>query len=135
MTAARACRGSADRGSAGVWILALSGVLLLAGAASVLAGLAIVSRHEAGTAADLAALAAASQVLSGSEVACARAAVIAQANAAALESCTIAADGVVDVTVSVPVELGSLGIGVARAMARAGVAEVGEVPTPGPGDP
>jgi len=135
MTAARAFRVSADRGSAGVWVLALSGVLLLAGAASVLAGLAIISRHEAGTAADLAALAAASQVLSGSEVACARAAVIAEANAAALESCTIAADGVVDVTVSVTVELGSLGIGVARAMARAGVAEVGEVPLPGPGDP
>lgn len=106
-----------------VWVLALSGVLLLAGATSVLAGLAIVSRHEAGTAADLAALAAASQAMFGTEAACASAAMIAAANGAALESCDLLADGVVDVTVTVPVEFGSLGIGLARAAARAGPAE------------
>lgn len=115
--------------------MALSGVLLLSGAASVLAGLAIISRHEAGTAADLAALAAASQAMSGSEVACASAAMIAEVNGAVLESCSLIADGVVDVTATVSVQLGSLGIGVARAMARAGPAEVSDVPLPRPGDP
>lgn len=118
-----------DRGSAGVWVLALSGVLLLAGAASVLAGVAIISRHQAGTAADLAALAAASQAISGSEVACAKAQGIAVANEATMESCGLAADGVVDVTVTVPVEFGPLGVGVARARARAGPAEVGGHPS------
>lgn len=112
----------ADRGSAGIWVVALSGVLLLAGAASVLAGLAIVSRHEAGTAADLAALASASQAVSGSEVACAAAEEIAGVNGAELVSCALGADGVVDVTVTVTVQFGSLGLGVARADARAGPA-------------
>ena len=125
----------ADRGSASLWVLALSGVLLLAGAASVLAGLAIVSRHEAGTAADLAALAAASDALAGPDVACAGAAMIAEANGAGLESCRLIADGVVDVAVTVPVEFGSLGIGLARASARAGPAELEEVPMTAPGDP
>ncbi len=117
--------GSADRGSAGVWVLALSGVVLLAGAASVLAGLAIVSRHEAGTAADLAALAAASRALSGSEVACSRADEIALVNGADLTSCSLSSDGVVDVAVTVTVQFGSLGVGVAHAQARAGPAGPG----------
>jgi len=101
-------------------VLALSGVLLLAGAASVLAGLAIISRHEAGTAADLAALAAASQALSGTEVACGTAGEIARINGAALEACSLGPDGIADVTVRVTIEFGSLGFGVARAEARAG---------------
>lgn len=112
-----------DRGSAGVWVLALSGVLLLAGAASVLAGLAIISRHEAGTAADLAALAAASQALSGSDIACASAEEIAQLNGADMQSCSLGSEGVVAVTVTVTVQFGSLGLGIARADARAGPAE------------
>ncbi|MDQ3476830.1 MAG: flp pilus-assembly TadE/G-like family protein, partial [Actinomycetota bacterium] len=114
-----------ERGSAGVWVLALSGVILLSGAASVLAGMAIISRHEAGTAADLAALAAASRALSGPEVACAAGQDIADANGAELVSCTLSADGVVDVTVTVTVQFGSLGLGVARADARAGHAGTG----------
>ena len=112
-----------DEGSAGIWVLALSGVVLLAGTASVLAGLAIISRHEAGTAADLAALAAASQALSGSEVACSNAAQIAAINGAELQSCDLGGDGVVDVTVTVTLRFGSLGLGVAQADARAGPAE------------
>lgn len=114
-----------ERGSAGVWVLALSGVILLSGAASVLAGMAIISRHEAGTAADLAALAAASRAFSGPEVACAAGQDIADANGAELVSCTLSADGVVDVTVTVTVQFGSLGLGVARADARAGPAGTG----------
>ncbi len=119
----RALTVSGDRGSAGVWVLALSGVVILSGAASVLAGLAIISRHEAGTAADLASLAAASQALSGSEMACATAHEIAGANGAELVSCTLSADGVVDVAVTVTMRFGSLGLGVARADARAGPAD------------
>lgn len=114
-----------DRGSAGVWVLALSGVVLLSGTASLLAGVAIISRHEAGTAADLAALAAASRALSGSDVACGTAQDLADANGAELVSCTLSADGVVDVAVTVTVQFGSLGLGVARADARAGPAETG----------
>lgn len=127
MSAMRRTR-PADRGSASVWVLALSGVVLLSGVASVLAGLAIISRHEAGTAADLAALAAASQALSGSGVACARAEEIARINGAELQSCDLEADGVVDVAVTVTVRFGSLGLGVARAEARAGPVELGGQP-------
>ena len=113
-----------------MWVLAFSGVLLLAGAASVLAGLAIVARHEAGAAADLAALAGASQALSGSAAACGVAAEIAQANGAMLESCVLGDDGVVNVSATVAMRLGALGLGVARAEARAGPAEPeGPAPT------
>lgn len=112
-----------DRGSAAIWVLALSGVLLLAGTGSVLAGLAMISRHEAGTAADLAALAAASQALSGEAAACAAADQIARDNRAQLESCALGGDGIVGVAVTVTVRFGSLGLGVARAEARAGPAE------------
>ncbi len=122
-------RQHADRGSAGVWVLALSGVVLLSGAASVLAGVAMICRHEAGTAADLSALAAASQALSGSEIACSRAEEIALANGADLQSCSFGSDGVVDVAVTVTVQFGSLGLGQARAQARAGPAETGVAPT------
>ncbi len=111
---------SAERGSAGVWVLALSGVVLLAGAASVLAGVAMIGRHEAGTAADLSALAAASRALSGSEIACSSAEEIANANGADLQSCSLGPDGVVNVAVTVTVQFGSLGLGQARAQARAG---------------
>jgi len=127
--------GGQERGSASVWVLALSGIVLLAGAASVLAGLAIISRHEAGTAADLAALAAASQALSGSEAACALAEEIAGANGAPLEACRLSADGVVDLTVIVTMRFGSLGLGISRADARAGPAEVGEGPFRAAPDP
>ncbi|MDQ3716838.1 MAG: flp pilus-assembly TadE/G-like family protein [Actinomycetota bacterium] len=124
-----------DRGSASVWVLALSGVVLLSGTASVLAGVAIISRHEAGTAADLAALAAASQVLSGSEKACGAAQGIAGANGAELVSCTLSGDGVVDVAVTVTVQFGSLGLGVARADARAGPAGTADHDAGRPGGP
>lgn len=117
-----------ERGSAGVWVLALSGVLLLAGTASVLAGMAIIGRHEAGAAADLAALAAASQSLSGAEAACGLAAEIARANEAQLQACDLTGDGVSAVTVTVTIAFGSLGLGVARADARAGPADLDDPP-------
>ncbi|MCW2637141.1 MAG: Helicase/secretion neighborhood TadE-like protein, partial [Blastococcus sp.] len=47
-----------DRGSATVWVLALSAVLAVLGVAIALVAAAAVARHRAGTAADLAALAA-----------------------------------------------------------------------------
>lgn len=101
-------------------MLGLSGVLLLAGAASVLTGVAIIARHEAGTAADLAVLAAASRSLSGAEIACAAAGDIARANGAVLETCTLSEGGIADVSVTVTFRLAAFGFGVARADARAG---------------
>lgn len=115
-------RSSGDRGSAGIWVLALSGVVLLAGTASVLAGLAIITRHAAGTAADLAALAAAGDALSGSQAACHLAEEIAHANGAELAACSLSPDGVADVAATVSVRFGALGLGLARAQARAGPA-------------
>lgn len=106
---------------------------MLAGAASVLAGVAIIGRHQAGTAADLAAVAAASRALSGSAVACAQAEDITVANGAVLQSCSLGADGVVEVATVVEVQFGRLGVGFARAQARAGPAQVNDtsgVPVP-----
>src|SRR4051794_35931994 len=56
-------RRSEERGSATVWVLAFSTVLALAGAAGVLVGSAVVTRHRAAAAADLAALAAAGRAV------------------------------------------------------------------------
>ncbi|CAA9225654.1 MAG: hypothetical protein AVDCRST_MAG57-766 [uncultured Blastococcus sp.] len=112
-------RPDAERGSATVWVLALSGVLAVVGLAAVLVGAAVVARHRASGAADLAALAAAVRAVAGGD-ACATAAEIARANAAELTDCAVGAGSVVDVEVSVPVRLGELGVFSATARARAG---------------
>ncbi|MBA2417026.1 MAG: flp pilus-assembly TadE/G-like family protein [Geodermatophilaceae bacterium] len=108
-----------DRGSAGVWLLGLCSVLVLAATAAVLVGSALVTRHKAIAAADLSALAAAGAALEGEESACAAAADIATSMGARLLSCSLG--GVIaDVTVSVSAELGVVGLATARASARAG---------------
>ena len=58
-----------ERGSATVWVLALSGVLAAVGVAGVLIGAAVVARHRATSAADLSALAAAGQAATSGPVA------------------------------------------------------------------
>ncbi len=109
-----------ERGSATVWVLALSGVLAVVGVAVVLLGAAAVARHRATTAADLAALAAAVRAVGGDPAACDAAAQVAAANGAALSGCSVGPDAVVEVTVGVSVDLGPIGRPTARARARAG---------------
>ena len=117
--------GDAERGSATVWVLALSGVLAVLGAATVLVGAAVVARHRAGTAADMAALAGAGRAVVGAPEACAAAAAVARADGAVLDSCQLAAAGVVAVRVRVDVRLGPFGSFPAGARARAGPAPPG----------
>ena len=66
-------RAAGERGSATVWVVALSGVLAAIGVAAVLVGAAVVGRHRATAAADLAALAAAEHAVRGDPGACAAA--------------------------------------------------------------
>ena len=116
---------SDERGSATVWVIALSAVLAVIGTAAVLVGAATVARHRATSAADLAALAAAGRAVVGDPDACAAAADLAQANSAELTACTVGGDAVVEVSVSVPVQLGPLGPLEATGRARAGPAPPG----------
>ncbi len=111
---------SDERGSATVWVIALSGVLVVIGTAAVLVGAATVARHRATTAADLAALAAAEHAVRGDPGACAAAGEVAGANGARLAACTVGDGAVVEVAVAVPVRLGPLGVSRAGARARAG---------------
>lgn len=108
-----------DRGSAGVWLLGLCSVLVLAATAAVLVGSAMVTRHKAIAAADLSALAAAVKALEGEESACAAAAGIAAAMDAQLVSCGLSGL-VAEVGVAVSAELGVVGLATAHASARAG---------------
>lgn len=117
--------GPADRGSGTVWVLALSAVLAVLGAAGLLVGVAAVTRHRAGTAADLAALAAAGRAAVGYPDACAAAAAVARADGAVLESCEVGPGAVVAVGVRVPVRIGPFGTLSSRARARAGPAPPG----------
>ena len=116
-----------DRGSATVWVLALSGVLAVVGLAAVLVGAAVVARHRASSAADLSALAAAGRAVAGGD-ACGTAAEIAGANAAELTHCAVDAGAVVTVEVSVTARLGRLGAFSATARARAGPVPAGADP-------
>ena len=115
-------RPAGQRGSATVWVVALSAVLALVGAAAVLVGAAVVARHRATTAADLSALAAAGRTVLGDAGACAAAQGVAAANNAELTRCTVGAGAVAEVAVSVSVRLGRLGVHTATATARAGPA-------------
>jgi secretion/DNA translocation related TadE-like protein len=112
--------GRDDRGSATVWVLALSGVLVSLGAAAVLVGSAVATRHRAEAAADLAALAAAGDAVTGAVDPCAAALSIAVANGAVLETCTVLPGAVVQIGVGVRVTMGPLGVRWAHANARAG---------------
>jgi secretion/DNA translocation related TadE-like protein len=82
-------------------------------------GAAVIARHRAQAAADLAALAAAGRLVQGADAACAHAVALATAMDTSVVDCS-AADLDVVVAVEVPVSLGRLGAGKARAVARAG---------------
>jgi secretion/DNA translocation related TadE-like protein len=111
---------SSERGSATVWVLILSAVLVTIATAAVLLGMGVVARHRAATAADLAALAGASRAVVGDPDPCAMAAEIAAANGAGLTGCELEPGSIVAVEVRVALPLGRLGTHDARARARAG---------------
>ncbi len=90
---------------------------LTAGGAAV--GTAVVARHRAQAAADLSALAGAQRALYGTAPACAEVNAVARRMGAAVTSCVVEDLDVV-VSVDVPLVLGRLGMGPARAAARAG---------------
>ena len=113
-----------DTGSASVWVLTCSALVLLIGVATSLRTAAVLARHRAESAADFAALAAAGRIGLGAD-SCAKAAALAAANGATLVRCraNLGSDGrtgTVDVAVSLPVRLPVLGIERVIATARAG---------------
>ncbi len=104
-------RGRGDLGSAGILVLALSGVLALVGALAGTVGAVAVARHRAASAADLAALAAADRALDGRASACRAADRAARAVDARLTGCWLTGD-LAEVAISVrpPGALGSWGV-------------------------
>jgi secretion/DNA translocation related TadE-like protein len=115
--------GRAQRGSASVWVLACSALVLLIGVATSLRTAAVLARHRAESAADFAALAAAGRIGFGGD-GCAAAAALAAANGAALVRCRMnlgldGRTGTVDVSVSLAIRP-ALGVERVIATARAG---------------
>ncbi|MBA3252411.1 MAG: hypothetical protein H0T66_19390 [Geodermatophilaceae bacterium] len=108
-----------ERGSASIWVLGLSAVLVLAVVAAVLVGSAITLRHRAAAAADLAALAAAGRALDGQAAACAAATQVAVGMKARVDACTLTGL-VAEVWVTAAADLGLVGRVGAQAAARAG---------------
>jgi secretion/DNA translocation related TadE-like protein len=113
-------RAHGDRGSGAIWLLAVSLVVVLAGAVISVRGLAALARHRAESAADLAALGAATHAVQGTTDVCGVARSVAASNAARLTSCALSG-AVVTVTVRCPLSRG-LGHWQAQARARAGPA-------------
>jgi secretion/DNA translocation related TadE-like protein len=104
-----------DRGSASIWALGIGLGVVLLGLGVAAVGTALVARQRAQTAADLGALAGAVLVLHGEPAACARAADLVAANGGRLAGCRAEA---LDLIVTAEVE--AVGVGTARASARAG---------------
>jgi secretion/DNA translocation related TadE-like protein len=99
-------------------------VLLAITTGGVYVGSAVIARHRAQAAADLAALAAAQRLADGTGAACSRASSLARAMRAAVTQCVVEElDVVVTVETSVPV--GSIRVGPAQAIARAGPVATG----------
>ena len=112
-----------DRGSASIWVLAASLVVLAFGYTVTTRGVAVVARHRANAAADLAALAAAARIGVGGDP-CASARSIAEANHAALTMCQAAVDpdgraGTVAVTVTAEFDVPIVGARSVVSSARA----------------
>jgi secretion/DNA translocation related TadE-like protein len=102
--------------------VAIMAVLLALTVGGLYVGSAVIARHRAQTAADLASLAAAGRIGDGADAACAHASAVARAMHAAVTRCVVDQLDVM-VTVDAAVALGRIGIGPARAAARAGPAE------------
>ena len=99
--------------------VAMMAVLLAITAGGGYVGSAVIARHRAQAAADLAALAAAGRLADGADAACAQASALAHAMRTAVTQCVVEDLDVV-VTVAAPLAFGRLGVGPARASARAG---------------
>ena len=117
-------RSSSDVGSATIWVLTLTAMVMFVGATVMVAGLSLYARHRAEVAADLAALAGAQQI-GITDDACRQAAVIARDNAASLAECSVTLDpsgrsGVVAVQVRRTINLPLIGHRIAQARAKAG---------------
>jgi secretion/DNA translocation related TadE-like protein len=122
-------RAHGDQGSASIWVLAGSILVLTLTVAVLLRTAGILARHRAETAADLAALAAATSI-GHSEQTCRAAGLIAAENRATLVACSsvLSVDGRSGtVTVGVDVRAQLLGWGVVRATASA---RAGRLPIP-----
>lgn len=78
-----------DRGAATILVIALSGVLLVTGAAATAVGGLVVAQRRAQAAADLAALAGADALVAGPADPCAAAAAVAAANDAWITDCGV----------------------------------------------
>lgn len=118
-----------SRGSASIWVLACSALVMLCGVVGLLRTTAVLARHRAESAADLAALAAAGQIGVSADV-CQAARPVASANGATLMRCqvTLAEDGrsgSVDVEVRMAVHLAAVGDQQVTATARAARLPVG----------
>ncbi|MFI5509796.1 Rv3654c family TadE-like protein [Mycobacterium sp. NPDC051804] len=124
MLSPRSNLASAESGSATLVAVAMMAVLLTITVAGVYLGTAAVARHRAQAAADLAALAAAGGLADGAQAACVRAVAVADAMRTTVAECSVTGLDVV-VAVEVSVALGRLGVGTARAVARAGPLESG----------
>jgi secretion/DNA translocation related TadE-like protein len=94
-------------------------VLLAFTIGGVYVGSAVIARHRAQAAADLAAVAAAVHLANGTGAACSHASALARAMSAAVTQCVVEDLDVV-VTVETRVPLETIGVGQARAAARAG---------------
>jgi secretion/DNA translocation related TadE-like protein len=110
---------SGEGGSATVVMLAVIAAVLTLTVSGLSLSSAVLASHRARTAADLAALAAAGALLGGepASTACQSAARVAAANDAQLQRC-VAVGG--EVRISVAVQAGARGLGVATARSRAG---------------
>jgi secretion/DNA translocation related TadE-like protein len=94
-------------------------VLLAITVGGVYVGSAVIARHRAQAAADLASLAAAGRLAEGADAACAHASAVARGTHVAVTRCEVDELDVI-VTVEAAMPLGRIGIGPARAAARAG---------------
>lgn len=96
-----------QRGAATVLVMAMTGVLLLVGAAAGVVGALVVAHRQAQASADLAALAGAAALAGQGGDACRSASAVALANGGELRSCRVlGADVLVEVVVAGPRWLG-----------------------------
>ncbi|MEO8329673.1 MAG: Rv3654c family TadE-like protein [Candidatus Nanopelagicales bacterium] len=117
-----------DRGSATIWVLAVSALAGVVGAAAALMAAGFVEHRHASAAADLSALAGAASSVDSEQLACLAAEQIAAANHAKLVSCAV--DGR-SVLVTVAVDPGPPLLPTMRISARAG-RELPDLPFPQP---
>ncbi len=111
-----------DAGSATVWLVGLAALVGLSVTVGIVQGSAVLARHRAEAAADMAVLAGAIQASAGQPDPCGAAARIAGRNGVLLAQCAVYGEDV-EVVVTRPLRLGTLGSWTASSRARAGPAD------------